>query len=123
MGVVAAIYFIRIAVGGIKRSNTGNNTILSNGNKAANGFEALKDLDSNNDGKIDNHVSNSIYIGGDNENSIPESIFLKLLKNFPNTYELNKYASAVYDSSASSISINFSKILSYFNTSILEYSN
>jgi hypothetical protein len=33
--------------------------------------------------KIDNHVSNSIYIGGDNENSIPESIFLKLLKNFP----------------------------------------
>ena len=25
--------------------------------------------------KIDNHVSNSIYIGGDNENSIPESIF------------------------------------------------
>jgi hypothetical protein len=25
----------------------GNNTILSNGNKAANGFEALKDLDSN----------------------------------------------------------------------------
>ena len=28
----------------------GNNTVLSNGEKAANGFEALKDLDSNNDG-------------------------------------------------------------------------
>ena len=28
----------------------GDNTILSNGEKAANGFEALKDLDSNNDG-------------------------------------------------------------------------
>jgi hypothetical protein len=28
--------------------------------------------------KIDNHVSNSIYIGGDNENSIPESIFREL---------------------------------------------
>ena len=28
----------------------GDNTILSNGQKAANGFEALKDLDSNNDG-------------------------------------------------------------------------
>jgi hypothetical protein len=32
--------------------------ILSNGNKAANGFEALKDLDSNNDGKIDNQDTN-----------------------------------------------------------------
>jgi hypothetical protein len=41
-----------------------------------------------------NHVGNSIYIGGDNENSIPESIFRELLKNFPNTHELNKYASA-----------------------------
>jgi hypothetical protein len=47
MGVVAAIYFIRI-----------NNTILSNGNKAANGFEALKDLDTNNDGKVDSQDSN-----------------------------------------------------------------
>lgn len=31
----------------------GNNTILSNGKKAANGFEALKDLDSNKDGIFD----------------------------------------------------------------------
>ncbi|VVM17220.1 Alkaline phosphatase (EC [uncultured Gammaproteobacteria bacterium] len=36
----------------------GNNTILSNGNKAANGFEALKDLDTNNDGKVDSQDSN-----------------------------------------------------------------
>jgi hypothetical protein len=35
-----------------------DNTILSNGNKAANGFEALKDLDSNNDDKIDNQDTN-----------------------------------------------------------------
>jgi hypothetical protein len=27
--------------------------MLANGNKAANGFEALKDLDTNNDGKVD----------------------------------------------------------------------
>lgn len=52
--------------------------------------------------KIDNHVSNSIYIGGDNENSIPESIFIELLKNFPNTHELNKYASARISSILSS---------------------
>jgi hypothetical protein len=39
----------------------GNNTILSNGNKAANGFEALKDLDSNNDGKIDNQNSHTVH--------------------------------------------------------------
>ena len=31
----------------------GNNTMLANGSKAANGFEALKELDSNHDGKID----------------------------------------------------------------------
>ena len=32
----------------------GNNTLLSNGQKATNGFEALKDLDSNGDGVFDN---------------------------------------------------------------------
>ena len=32
----------------------GNNTVLSNGQKAANGFEALADLDSNNDGIFNN---------------------------------------------------------------------
>lgn len=32
----------------------GNNTVLSNGQKATNGFEALKDLDSNNDGVFNN---------------------------------------------------------------------
>lgn len=52
--------------------------------------------------KIDNLVNNSIYIGGDNENSIPESIFRELLKGFPNTYELNRYASARISSVLSS---------------------
>ena len=32
----------------------GNNSVLSSGKKAANGFEALKDLDSNNDGMFNN---------------------------------------------------------------------
>lgn len=32
----------------------GNNSVLSSGEKAANGFEALKDLDSNNDGVFNN---------------------------------------------------------------------
>ncbi len=31
----------------------GNNTVLANGRKAANGFEALKELDANRDGKMD----------------------------------------------------------------------
>ncbi len=37
----------------------GNNTLLANGQKAANGFEALKQYDQNKDGKIDN--SDAIY--------------------------------------------------------------
>jgi len=44
--------------------------------------------------KIDDILDDAIYIGGSNENSVPESIFLELLKNFPNSYELTKYASA-----------------------------
>ncbi len=44
--------------------------------------------------KIDKVSSESIYIGGENESSIPKSVFLDLLKNFPNSYELTKYASA-----------------------------
>ncbi len=52
--------------------------------------------------KIDRLVDSSIYIGGNKENSIPESIFKKLLKGFPNTYELNRYASARISSVLSS---------------------
>jgi len=52
--------------------------------------------------KIANLVDGSIYIGGDNDNSIPESTFRELLKNFPNTYELNRYASARISSVVSS---------------------
>lgn len=44
--------------------------------------------------KIDNISDEPIYIGGANEKSIPESVFLELLKSFPNSYELTKYASA-----------------------------
>jgi len=44
--------------------------------------------------KIDDMVEESIYIGGDNEGAIPLEVYTDLLKAFPNTYELNRYASA-----------------------------
>jgi len=44
--------------------------------------------------KIDGLVSSSVYIGGDHERSIPISAYYDLLNEFPNTYELNRYASA-----------------------------
>src|SRR5690554_6417881 len=44
--------------------------------------------------KIDGMVEESVYIGGDNEGAIPLEVYTDLLKAFPNTYELNRYASA-----------------------------
>lgn len=44
--------------------------------------------------KLDGLIGKPIYIGGNNENAIPEATYRKLLENFPNTYELNRYASA-----------------------------
>lgn len=44
--------------------------------------------------KIDKMVDRSIYVGGEHENAIPESVFKTLLKSFPNSYELYRYASA-----------------------------
>jgi len=52
--------------------------------------------------KIDNISDEPIYIGGLNEKSIPESVFLELLQNFPNSYELTKYAHARVDTVISS---------------------
>ena len=52
--------------------------------------------------KIDQIVARSIYLGGDNENAIPESVYRDLLRKFPNTYELNRYASARISSILSS---------------------
>lgn len=52
--------------------------------------------------KIDRMVMRSIYVGGNNENAIPESVYKKLLKEFPNTYELNRYVSARISSILSS---------------------
>jgi hypothetical protein len=52
--------------------------------------------------KIDRMVARSIYVGGNNENAIPESEYRNLLKKFPNTYELNRYASARISSVLSS---------------------
>lgn len=45
-------------------------------------------------GKLDQLVNQSIYIGGDEDGAIPEATIRELLKAFPNTYELNRYASA-----------------------------
>jgi len=44
--------------------------------------------------KIGDLSDEPIYIGGTKENAIPEPVFIALLKNFPNSYELTKYASA-----------------------------
>lgn len=44
--------------------------------------------------KIDDMVENSIYIGGEEDGAIPLVVYSELLKAFPNSYELNKYASA-----------------------------
>lgn len=44
--------------------------------------------------KIDRLVNESIYVGGNEDSSIPEATFKQLLSKFPNTYELNRYASA-----------------------------
>ena len=52
--------------------------------------------------KIDRMVTGSLYLGGTEENAIPTSIYYDLLKAFPNTYELNRYASARISSILSS---------------------
>ena len=52
--------------------------------------------------RLDCLVDRSIYVGGDNDESIPETVFKQLLKQFPNTYELNRYAAARIDSVISS---------------------
>jgi len=44
--------------------------------------------------KIDSIVSEDIYIGGDKLNSIPEEEFIRLVKMFPNSYEVSKYVDA-----------------------------
>lgn len=44
--------------------------------------------------KIDILVKEDIYIGGERVNSLPTDEFRRLLNNFPNTYELKKYADA-----------------------------
>jgi len=52
--------------------------------------------------KLDGLVYESIYIGGNDDSAIPEATFRELLKAFPNTYELNRYASARISSVISS---------------------
>ncbi|MEA2097275.1 MAG: Shedu immune nuclease family protein [Candidatus Cloacimonadota bacterium] len=44
--------------------------------------------------KLDHISGETIYIGGDKQDSIPETAFLELIKNFPNSYELTRYAHA-----------------------------
>lgn len=44
--------------------------------------------------KIDQLVSEDVYVGGELENAMPESAYLELLKKFPNSNEMDKYAEA-----------------------------
>jgi len=44
--------------------------------------------------RLDSLVTEDIYIGGADSTAIPESVFISLLKKFPNSYELKKYAEA-----------------------------
>jgi len=44
--------------------------------------------------KISKLINESLYVGGKNRNTIPKEEFELLLKNFPNSYELQKYTEA-----------------------------
>jgi hypothetical protein len=44
--------------------------------------------------KIGNVISEDIYIGGKRRDALPEAEFVKLIKDFPNAYEIEKYISA-----------------------------
>jgi len=44
--------------------------------------------------KISKLVPEDIYIGGNRANSIPYLDFMRLIKGFPNTYEIDRYANA-----------------------------
>jgi hypothetical protein len=44
--------------------------------------------------KIDKLVSEDVYVGGPRGDAMPEDAYLDLIKKFPNSYELTKYASA-----------------------------
>ena len=44
--------------------------------------------------RIDTLINENLWIGGDFEHSMPEAEYRKLLKTFPNTYELKKYSEA-----------------------------
>ena len=44
--------------------------------------------------KFDRIANTDIYIGGNNENCIPKKDFTNLIKNFPNSYEIDKYVLA-----------------------------
>ncbi len=44
--------------------------------------------------KIDSLVNEDIYIGGDNVNALLESDYNRIVKAFPNNYELQKYVNA-----------------------------
>jgi hypothetical protein len=55
-------------------------------------FKAVKNISVF--GKLAKIARQDIFIGGGNPTAIPKSEFKRLIKNFPNTYELQKYAEA-----------------------------
>lgn len=44
--------------------------------------------------KIDDLVSEDVYVGGLREDAMPESAYSELIQKFPNSYEMTKYAEA-----------------------------
>lgn len=44
--------------------------------------------------KINKLINEDIYVGGSNPNSIPIEVFNNLIKNYPNSYEIEKYVDA-----------------------------
>ena len=67
-------------------------------------------------------LTEDIFIGGNNAAALPETEFRRLIKNFPNTYELKKYAeariSAVLKNYADSIIDGEEKYNTYMNRKI-----
>lgn len=55
-------------------------------------FKAVKDISIF--GKLSKIARQDIYIGGNNPTAIPKIEFRRLIRGFPNTYELQKYAEA-----------------------------
>jgi hypothetical protein len=62
---------------------------------------------------------NQLYVGGEHADAIPQEVFLEMLKQFPNSYELDRYAEA----RVSSMIRNYVPIQKDFEASYQKYRN